>query len=160
MHALFRVFSPMLTKGELQKPKKAATDDKMATVTLWLRDNYVKYLNKTCDILNLPEAGLQIPALKILLDLLKLESAALGVLSGGHHFANDLYFRVVDALLNCSNMSQPLLNEFTQKYFGYYDDLRFYFLKNAATIINTALGSQQKKDGKAPQNKVQLPLSR
>ncbi|GJJ69199.1 U3 small nucleolar RNA-associated protein 19 [Entomortierella parvispora] len=155
MHALFRVFSPMLSKGELQKPKKAAADDKKATVTLWLRDNYVKFLNKTCDALNLPEAGLQIPALKIVLDLLKLESAAIGVHSGGHHFANDLYFRVVDALLNCSHMSQPLLNEFTQKYFGYYDDLRFYFLKNAATIINTALGSHQKKDSKMPQNKKQ-----
>jgi U3 small nucleolar RNA-associated protein 19 len=51
-------------------------------------------------------------------------------------------------------MSQPLLNEFTEKYFGFYDDLRFYFLKNAAAIINTALGTQTKKDTKAPQNKV------
>lgn len=154
MHALFRVFSPMLSRGELQKPKKAAAEDKKATVTLWLRDNYVKYLNRTCEILDLPEAGLQIPALKILLDLVKLESTYLSSLSGGHHFANDLYYRIVDALLNCSNMSQPLLEEFTQKYFGFYDDLRFYFLKNAAVIINTALGSQLTKDGKAPRAKV------
>ncbi|KAF9951479.1 hypothetical protein BGZ70_000982 [Mortierella alpina] len=155
MHALFRVFSPMLSRGELQKPKKASAEDKKATVTLWLRDNYVKYLNRTCEILNLPEAGLQIPALKILLDLVKLESSYLSSLSGGHHFANDLYYRIVDALLNCSNMSQPLLEEFTQKYFGFYDDLRFYFLKNAAVIINTALGSQLTKDGKAPRAKKQ-----
>ncbi|KAF9276693.1 hypothetical protein BGZ68_009842 [Mortierella alpina] len=155
MHALFRVFSPMLSRGELQKPKKAAAEDKKATVTLWLRDNYVKYLNRTCEILDLPEAGLQIPALKILLDLVKLESTYLSSLSGGHHFANDLYHRIVDALLNCSNMSQPLLEEFTQKYFGFYDDLRFYFLKNAAVIINTALGSQLTKDGKAPRAKKQ-----
>ncbi|KAG0198449.1 hypothetical protein BGX28_008075 [Mortierella sp. GBA30] len=155
IHALSRVFSPMLSRGELQKPKKVSAEDKKATVTLWLRDNYVKFLNRTCEVLNLPEAGLQIPALKILLDLVKLESTYLSNLSGGHHFANDLYYRIVDALLNCTNMSQPLLDEFTQKYFGFYDDLRFYFLKNAAVIINTALGSSSKKDAKAPHSKKQ-----
>ncbi|KAF8976115.1 hypothetical protein BGZ46_008566 [Entomortierella lignicola] len=155
IHALFRVFSPMLSRGELQKPKKGSEENSKATVTLWLRDNYVQYLNKTCQILNLPEAGLQIPALKILLDLVKLESNYLSSLSGCHHFANDLYYRIVDALLNCTNMSQPLLNEFTEKYFGYYDDLRFYFLKNTATIITAALGTPFKKDSKSPQNKKQ-----
>ncbi|KAF9148930.1 hypothetical protein BGX20_006178, partial [Mortierella sp. AD010] len=153
IHALFRVFSPMLSRGELQRPKKDAAEDSKATVTLWLRDNYVQYLNRTCEILNLPEAGLQIPALKILLDLVKLESNYLSGLTGCHHFANDLYHRIVDALLNCTNMSQPLLNEFTEKYFGFYDDLRFYFLKDAATIITTALGTPSKKDAKSPQNK-------
>lgn len=160
MHALFRVFSPMLSRGELQKPKKATAEDKKATVTLWLRDNYVKYLNRMCAILNLPEAGLQVPALKILLDLIKLESAHLSTLSGSHHFANDLYLNVVDALLNCNNMSAPLLDEFTQKYFGFFDDLRFYFLKNAAQIINAALGSKPKKDNKTPQSKVHFVKER
>ncbi|KAG0326229.1 hypothetical protein BGZ99_009855 [Dissophora globulifera] len=155
IHALFRVFSPMLSRGELQKPKKTSAEDKKATVTLWLRDNYIKFLNRTCDILNMPEAGLQVPALKILMDLVKLESAYLTVVSGGHHFANDLFQRVVDALLNCTNMSQPLLNEFTEKYFGYYDDLRFYFLKDATVTINAALGRQSKKDSKTPANKKQ-----
>ncbi|KAI1319755.1 hypothetical protein EDD11_003140, partial [Mortierella claussenii] len=155
MHALFRVFSPMLSRGELQRPKKASAEDNKATVTLWLRDNYVKYLSRTCDILNMPEAGLQVPALKILLDLVKLESTYLSSLSGTHHFANDLYHRIVESLLNCTNMSQPLLNEFTEKYFGYYDDLRFYFLKDAAAIITAALGTPSKKDNKAPQNKRQ-----
>ncbi|KAF9430234.1 hypothetical protein BGZ76_000912 [Entomortierella beljakovae] len=157
IHALFRVFSPMLSRGELQKPKKGAAEDSKATVTIWLRDNYVQYLNKTCDILNMPEAGLQIPALKILLDLVKLESSYLTTVSGFHHFANDLYSRIVEALLNCTNMSQPLLNEFTEKYFGFYDDLRFYFLKDATAIITTALGTPSKKDrkdAKSPQNKA------
>lgn len=149
----------MLSRGELQKPKKATAEDKKATVTLWLRENYVKYLNRMCAILDLPEAGLQVPALKILLDIVKLESAHLSALSGSHHFANDLYLNIVDALLNCNNMSAPLLDEFTQKYFGFYDDLRFYFLKNAAQIINAALGTKPKKDNKAPQNKVHISRS-
>ncbi|KAF9111800.1 hypothetical protein BGX27_004404 [Mortierella sp. AM989] len=160
IHALFRVFSPMLSRGELQRPKKGSVEDSKATVTLWLRDNYVQYLNRTCEVLNLPEAGLQIPALKILLDLVKLESNYLSGLSGFHHFANDLYYRIVDALLNCTNMSQPLLSEFTEKYFGFYDDLRFYFLKDAATIITTALGTPSKKDTLLPQNKKQKLTNR
>ncbi|KAG0231437.1 hypothetical protein BGW42_000264 [Actinomortierella wolfii] len=161
IHALFRVFSPMLSRGELQKPKKnSGADEKVATVTLWLRDNYVQYLKKLSDILShSSEPGLQIPALKILLDLVKLESSFLTTLSGGHHFANDLYYRVVDALLNCTTMNEALLTEFTTKYFGFYDDLRFYFLKNAATIVTAALGTPAaattKKDGKAPQAKKQ-----
>ncbi|KAF9916077.1 hypothetical protein BX616_004677 [Lobosporangium transversale] len=155
MHALFRLFSAMLSRGELQRPKNATTEDKKATVTLWLRDNYVKYQNRVCNILNMLEPGLQVPALRILLDLVKVESTYLSSLSGTHHFANDLYQRIVGALLNCTNMSQPLLNEFTEKYLGFYDDLRFYFLKDAAIIINTALGEPPKKDSKAPQKKKQ-----
>jgi U3 small nucleolar RNA-associated protein 19 len=156
MHALFRVFSAMVNKGELQKPKKAAAEDKKATVTLWLRDHYIQYLNRMCQILNYPEAGLQVPALKILMDLVKVESAFLGVQSGGHHFANDLYHRIVEALLNCSNMSQPLLSEFTEKYFGFYDDLRFYFLKDAAVVIDVALGTTGKNDKKAQAKKQKM----
>ncbi|KAF9934147.1 hypothetical protein BGZ65_003868, partial [Modicella reniformis] len=168
IHALFRVFSPMLSRGELQKPKKTTTatlaleeqDKKKMTVALWLRDNYIQYLQRTCEILNMPEAGLQIPALKILMDLLKLESSHLTLLSGGHHFANDLYYRIVYALLNCINMSQHLLSEFVEKYFGLNDDLRFYFLKNTATIINAALGTQTRKDVKGPQSKKQKTNNR
>ncbi|KAG0092680.1 hypothetical protein BGZ93_005838 [Podila epicladia] len=156
MHALFRVFSAMINKGELQKPKKAAAEDKKATVTLWLRDHYIQYLNRMCQILNYPEAGLQVPALKILMDLVKVESAFLGVQSGGHHFANDLYHRIVEALLNCSNMSQPLLSEFSEKYFGFYDDLRFYFLKDAAVVIDVALGTTGKNDKKAQAKKQKM----
>ncbi|KAF9382364.1 hypothetical protein CPC16_009376 [Podila verticillata] len=156
MHALFRVFSAMVNKGELQKPKKAAAEDKKATVTLWLRDHYIQYLNRMCQILNYPEAGLQVPALKILMDLVKVESAFLSVQSGGHHFANDLYHRIVEALLNCSNMSQLLLSEFTEKYFGFYDDLRFYFLKDAAVVIDVALGTTGKNDKKAQAKKQKM----
>ncbi|KAG0030275.1 hypothetical protein BGZ81_002859 [Podila clonocystis] len=156
MHALFRVFSAMVNRGELQKPKKAAAEDKKATVTLWLRDHYIQYLNRMCQILNYPEAGLQVPALKILMDLVKIESAFLTVQSGGHHFANDLYHRIVEALLNCSNMSQPLLSEFTEKYFGFYDDLRFYFLKDAALVIDVALGTTGKNDKKAQAKKQKM----
>lgn len=146
----------MVNRGELQKPKKAAAEDKKATVTLWLRDHYIQYLNRMCQILNYPEAGLQVPALKILMDLVKVESAFLGVQSGGHHFANDLYHRIVEALLNCSNMSQPLLSEFTEKYFGFYDDLRFYFLKDAAVVIDVALGTTGKNDKKAQAKKQKM----
>ncbi|KAG0339737.1 hypothetical protein BG004_006694 [Podila humilis] len=156
MHALFRIFSAMVNKGELQKPKKAAAEDKKATVTLWLRDHYIQYLNRMCQILNYPEAGLQVPALKILMDLVKVESGFLTIQSGGNHFANELYHRIIEALLNCSNMSQPLLTEFTEKYFGFYDDLRFYFLKDAAVIIDNALGSTGKNNKKAQAKKQKM----
>lgn len=61
IHALHRVFAPLLSKGDLQRPKKSPTpDDKKATVTVWLRDNYVRYLNRLCKLLQHDEPGLQV----------------------------------------------------------------------------------------------------
>ncbi|CAG8582456.1 11461_t:CDS:10 [Paraglomus brasilianum] len=151
IHALYRIFTPLLSRGELLRPKKVSKDDTdKATIALWLRDNYVKFVNRLCELLKRADSELQISSLKILLDLLKTESIQLTSLSGTHHFANNHYYRVVESLLNNHNFNDPLRKEFVEKYFGVYDDLRFYFLKDAVKVINNALDNVNKKDNTEP----------
>ncbi|CAB4404574.1 unnamed protein product [Rhizophagus irregularis] len=72
LYALYRTFSPLLSKGELQKPKNENLErDKKGLIKIWLRDNYVQYVNTLCNFLRHEEPGLQIPSLNILLNLLK-----------------------------------------------------------------------------------------
>ncbi|KAF9430919.1 hypothetical protein BGZ94_002048 [Podila epigama] len=102
-----------------------------------------------CQILNHPEPGLQVPALKIMMDLVKAESAFQTAASGSPQFANDLYHKIVETLLTSTKLSQPLLSEFTEKYIGFYDDLRFYFLRNTTVVVDMALGSTAKNEKKS-----------
>ncbi|CAG8436646.1 6373_t:CDS:10 [Ambispora gerdemannii] len=115
-----------------------------------IRETYIHYVNKLIDFLGHVEPGLQIPSLKILLDLLKSESAFLTFSAGSCQFSNNHFFRVVEGLLDNENFSEPLKNEFVEKYWNVYDDLRFYFLKDAAKIINLLLDSGTAKDQSGP----------
>lgn len=74
----------------------------------------------------------KIPSLNILLNLLKIESTYLTSASGSHQFSNNHYYHVVEGLIDNENFSEPLKTEFVEKYWNTYDDLRFYFLKNAS----------------------------
>ncbi|CAG8476017.1 22864_t:CDS:10 [Rhizophagus irregularis] len=154
LYALYRTFSPLLSKGELQKPKNENLErDKKGLIKIWLRDNYVQYVNTLCNFLRHEEPGLQIPSLNILLNLLKIESTYLTSASGSHQFSNNHYYHVVEGLIDNENFSEPLKTEFVEKYWNTYDDLRFYFLKNASKIINFFLDSGKPKDKVGPVSK-------
>ncbi|RIA95536.1 CBF/Mak21 family-domain-containing protein [Glomus cerebriforme] len=148
LYALYRTFSPLLSKGELQKPKNENPEnDKKGLIKIWLRDNYVQYVNTLCNFLRHEEPGLQIPSLNILLNLLKIESTYLTSSSGTYQFSNNHFYHVVEGLIDNENFSEPLKNEFIEKYWNTYDDLRFYFLKDATKIINFVLESGRDKTG-------------
>ncbi|KAF0509118.1 CBF-domain-containing protein [Gigaspora margarita] len=150
MYALYRAFVPLLSMGELQKPKKIV--DQNAAV-MCLRDSYIHYVNKLCLFLNHEEPGLQVPSLNILLDLLKIESIYLTTSSGAYYFSNNHFYRIVEGLIDNENFNEHLQTEFIDKYWNKYDDLRFYFLKNAAKIINLATNSGKPKDRSGPISK-------
>ncbi|CAG8500431.1 15673_t:CDS:10 [Funneliformis mosseae] len=152
IYALYRSFTPLLSKGDLQKPK-GPENDKEGLIKIWLRDKYIQYVNTLCSLLGNEEPGLQIPSLNILLDLLKIESMYHSSSSGTHQFSNNHFYHVVEGLIDNENFSEPLKNEFVEKYWNIYDDLRFYFLKNAAKIINFALDSGKAKDKSGPVSK-------
>ncbi|CAG8756114.1 14097_t:CDS:2, partial [Ambispora leptoticha] len=99
IHSLYRIFLPLLSKGDLQ---------------LQTRELYIRYVNKLIDFLGHAEPGLQIPSLKILLDLLKSESAFLTISAGSYQFSNNHFFRIVEGLLDNENFSEPLKNEFIE----------------------------------------------
>ncbi|CAG8684328.1 7198_t:CDS:2, partial [Cetraspora pellucida] len=139
--------------GELQKSKEIV-DQNAETVCLKDdRENYIHYVNKLCLFLSHEEPSLQVSSLNILLELLKTESIHLTTSSGTYHFSNNHFYRVVEGLIDNENFSEHLQTEFIENYWNKYDDLRFYFLKNAAKIINLATNSGKPKDRSGPISK-------
>ncbi|CAG8757004.1 4765_t:CDS:10 [Cetraspora pellucida] len=144
----------MTDEGELQKSKEIV-DQNAETVCLRDdRENYIHYVNKLCLFLSHEEPSLQVSSLNILLELLKTESIHLTTSSGTYHFSNNHFYRVVEGLIDNENFSEHLQTEFIEKYWNKYDDLRFYFLKNAAKIINLATNSGKPKDRSGPISKT------
>ncbi|KAG9297308.1 hypothetical protein G9A89_001997 [Geosiphon pyriformis] len=156
LHALGRLFSSLILKGELQRSKggnATPAEDDVAIEQTWLREKYISYLNRLCILLGHEEPGLQIPSLNILLDLLKNESMYFTHVSRSHQFSNNHFYRVVESLIDNDNFSEPLKKEFSEKYWNLYDDLRYYFLKDAAKIINFAVNSGRNTGKSGPNSK-------
>ena len=103
-------------------------------MTLWLRERYLAYLNSLCELLASDEPGLRIPALDILTDLVRVESARLTDLAKKHCFVGNLYGKIVAALISAESFSEPLKKELMEKYLDVYDDLRFYFFKDVMYV--------------------------
>ncbi|ORZ19354.1 CBF/Mak21 family-domain-containing protein [Absidia repens] len=127
-------------------------------VTLWLREQYKDFLQALRTLLDNDEPGLQLPALTILMALLKTETEANqrhGKLATT--FANNLFGPVVNAMLSSSHFQGPLQKEFAEKYVNVYDDVRFYFYKDCAEIVEKALAAtkDQSNDKQGKGNKRQ-----
>ncbi|ORX56974.1 CBF-domain-containing protein [Hesseltinella vesiculosa] len=164
IHALHRVFTHYLVQGDLRPLSKS--EDKssnVAKVILWLRDQYHDFQARLRDLLDQDEPGLQLPAMSILLHLIKTESEAhtqrqvskKQAVTG--YFANQYYGLLVSTLLQSPHFIGPLQKEFVEKYVNVYDDLRHYFYKDAAEVIDKALkqatGVKEEKDQDTKQQK-------
>jgi U3 small nucleolar RNA-associated protein 19 len=139
IHALHRVYTQFLMANDLKKPKVVDESSAKTKVQLWLRENYLDYVNFVRSLLSSDEPGLQLPALNILITLIKSESDHAMNNSGAYHFANDVYGPTVRAIINNTNFSEPLRRELIEKYLNVYDDLRHYFFKDAAELIEKAI---------------------
>ncbi|KAK9700369.1 Maturation and nuclear export of 40S ribosomal subunits interacting protein [Basidiobolus ranarum] len=137
INSLQRIFVDFLKKGDLQKIKENANVDgaekAKLVVSTWLRDHYIKYYNHLLRLLCHQEPSLQVTALNLLLDFTAKETSMTGV------FPNFLYFKIVEALVNNDNFNGGLQSALMEKYLNYYDDLRYYFLKDLAKIFSTEL---------------------
>ncbi|KAI8092693.1 CBF/Mak21 family-domain-containing protein [Halteromyces radiatus] len=189
IYALHRVFTHFLSQGELQKEtlstlannKKKKTISAMEKyqqeqkdnnnkdkplsaaqkVTLWLREQYQDYLDILRTLIDNDEPGLQLPAMNLTMAMVRSESEANQRFAKSRStFANPLFGRMVHAMLTSSHFIGPLQKEFVDKYVNVYDDVRFYFFKDCAEIIDKALlvNKQQQKNGKRQKttNETQL----
>lgn len=152
IHSLHRVFTALLMNCELKKLKTVDEASAKAKVQIWLREQYLDYLDYLKSLLASDEPGLQLPSLNILLNMLKSESENLMNTSGSYHFSNDVYGPIVKAIIINPNFNEHLKKELVEKYLNIYDDLRHYFLKDAAELMESAY---QKKENvkKAKKNK-------
>lgn len=119
-------------KGDLKKLKNVDSSSAQAKVQMWLHTQYVDYLIYVRSLLSSEEPGLQLPVLNILMANIKSESENLMNNSGAYHFANDIYGLIVKAIIFNANFNEHLRKELVEKYLNVYDDLRHYFMKDAA----------------------------
>ncbi|KAI9279872.1 hypothetical protein BY458DRAFT_431465 [Sporodiniella umbellata] len=143
IHALHRAFTVFLMKGELQKVKNEQPSAK-EKVQMWLRGQYVDFLTYVRSLLSNDEPGLQLPALNILMNNLKSESENEMNSKGSYQFANHVYGPIVKAIATNVNFNDHLRKELIDKYLNVYDDLRHYFLRNAADVMNRAYKNKGK----------------
>ncbi|CAO3636070.1 unnamed protein product [Cunninghamella blakesleeana] len=109
----------------------------------WLRERYMDFTSSLRDLLDNDEPGLQLPALNILMNLLKTESKVNKLYSKAPTtFANNFFGPVVSSLLFTPHFIGPLQKEFIEKYVNVYDDVRHYFYKDTAEVIEKTLKEQ------------------
>ncbi|OBZ89436.1 hypothetical protein A0J61_02522 [Choanephora cucurbitarum] len=155
IHSLGRVFTALLASGDLRKPKHVDENSAKFKVFTWLREQYLDYLKYVRSLLSSDEPGLQLPALNILLANIKSESESVMNNNGSYHFANAVYGPIVKAIITSTNFNEHIRKELVEKYLNVYDDLRHYFLKDAAEIMDQAYQKKEtlKKSGNYNSNK-------
>ncbi|CAO3613122.1 unnamed protein product [Cunninghamella echinulata] len=144
-----------MEKYQLEKKLKEAKTTKDTSlsadlaVNTWLRERYMDYTSSLRSLLDNDEPGLQLPALNILMSLLKIESNVNRLYSKAPTtFANNFFGPVVSSLLYTPHFIGPLQKEFVEKYVNVYDDVRHYFYKDAAEIIENALNEKEQEQEK------------
>ena len=137
IHALHRVFSRFLTNGDLDQPNDSSSAT--AKVTLWLLGQFNIYVKRLRQLLSDDEPGLQVPALKILMTLVKTQS------EHASKMANDQLQPIVFAMVWNKNLSAPLHKEWIEKYINAYDDVRYHFYRHTADIMTKTVEKGEKK---------------
>jgi len=118
--ALCRVFTRLLSTGDMVKNKGMAEAEKM--IVSWLRERYREYTQVLLDhFLRSEHAPKQSVALTLLLRLLKEESKAQKDFS----LKSSMLPQIVEALL-LQQEDNVARDEFAAKYFGTFDDIRYY----------------------------------
>ncbi|KAI8091015.1 uncharacterized protein B0P05DRAFT_577541 [Gilbertella persicaria] len=156
VHSLGRVYTTLLSSGDLRKPKHTDENSAKFKVYTWLRENYLDYLTYVRSLLSSDEPGLQLPALNILLANMKAESESFMEHHGSYHFANAVYGPIVKEIITSTNFNEHMRKELVEKYLNVYDDLRHYFLKDAAEVMEQAYQKKETQKKSSSYKKVKL----
>ncbi|KAL9548925.1 hypothetical protein MBANPS3_005454 [Mucor bainieri] len=157
IHSLNRAYTSLLMAGDLKKLKNVDESSAKAKVNAWLREQYSDYLAHVRSLLSSDEPGLQLPAFTILMNNIKSESENFMNTNGSYHFANNVYGPIVKEIIFNTNFNEHLRKEIVDKYLNVYDDLRHYFLKDAAELMEQAY--EKKETAKKQKSNKKAKLS-
>lgn len=144
IYALYRIFVVLINGGKLD----LGGDEASKLVKTWLLEQLNVYVDFLCGLLKDEERTLRTSALQILFSLQK----HLSTTSSGSQLPFHLsHFRkIASALLLCPSCSRPgsrvpfdqlldfdVANLFHEKWFSVYDDIRWFFLRESVTLLNT-----------------------
>lgn len=137
--ALCRVFSRLLAAGDMVKSKGMGEAE--ATVVAWLRERYREFLDVLLQrFLRSDSPAQQSVALTLLMRLVKEESKA----TPDYNLKNGPLTRLIEALLFLPH-DDANRDEFAEKFFKPFDDVRSHTFKTIKTVLGTDLGDAERK---------------
>ncbi|KAF8143833.1 CBF/Mak21 family-domain-containing protein [Mycena galopus ATCC 62051] len=149
VYSLYRVFVILISGGKLG----TGGDEAAKVVKAWIWDRLNSYVDFLCGLLKDEEKVLRTSALQILFSLQKHLSTASSASDSQPQFHVSHFRKVVSALLLCppsrraaqSNtgvLDPDVLQLFHATWFSVHDDVRWFFLREAGTLITTASVSE------------------
>jgi U3 small nucleolar RNA-associated protein 19 len=118
--ALCRTFCRLFAAGNFQKSRGAPESEIL--VLKWLEGRYNDYTDLLLERIRLGSSNAQISAVTILMRLVKHEVNA----QGDAMWAKGLFCRLLKCLISHTPESEVSMNEFVQKHFLKYDDVRYF----------------------------------
>ncbi|XP_064400070.1 nucleolar complex protein 4 homolog B-like isoform X2 [Halichondria panicea] len=117
-------------------PRERGSDDLAGQYQKWMRDNYVFGLEKLQELTHHEHKEIQWTALCSLVSLVQVEGHTHQSTLKGYIYPNNLFHSIVSCLLDDDTNRGDLIGQFADEYL-HYDDVRYYWLKNIASIIST-----------------------
>jgi U3 small nucleolar RNA-associated protein 19 len=137
--ALCRVFSRLLAAGDMVKSKGMGEAE--ATVVAWLKERYKEFLDTLLLLfLRSDNPAKQSVALTLLMRLVKEESKA----TKDYNLKTGPLSRLIETLLFLPE-DDANRDEFAEKYFKHFDDVRFHTFKTIKNLLGTDLDDAEKK---------------
>ncbi|KAG6813337.1 hypothetical protein H0H92_011885 [Tricholoma furcatifolium] len=146
VYALYRVFVLILASDKMG----LGGDDAAKVVKTWLWDRLNTYVDFLGGLLKDDEKTLRTSALEILFSLQKHLSTSYSKSTPSQpQFHNSHFRKIVSFLLLCppssrqpatskdTNIDPDVLEKFHETWFSVHDDIRWFFLRDAATLLNT-----------------------
>ncbi|KAF2442037.1 CBF-domain-containing protein [Karstenula rhodostoma CBS 690.94] len=149
--ALCRVFTRLLSTGDMVKNKRMTEAETM--IVTWLKHRYQEYIEVLLsDFLRSGHPPKQSVALTLLLRLVKEESKA----QKDFNIKNSPLNRTVEALLLLPE-EDGSRDEFAEKFFGTYDDIRYSTFRSIKSLLQSELDDTEKE--RVARNSLSLLLS-
>ncbi|KAL8780384.1 MAG: hypothetical protein Q9194_000947 [Teloschistes cf. exilis] len=120
--ALCRVFCRLMALGSLSKPEEAPRSE--ITIVQWLRGQLEAYKQLLLSFLSMADLVVSSTALTLLMRLLKGETESLNQASDDN-WRNGTFKSVVSRLI-AADTTDPIREEFADKYLQPFDDVRYF----------------------------------
>ncbi|KAI5824350.1 CBF-domain-containing protein [Schizophyllum commune Tattone D] len=142
IYALYRVFVLLLNEGKLEVD---GTEEATAVKT-WIREQMNRYVNVLGALFKHAEKTIRLSALQILFSLQKHLSSSISAPSKPQfhvsHFKRIVSFLLLGPPGHSPSIDPDVLHEFHDKWFSENDDIRWFFLREAATLLHNHPDSQ------------------
>ncbi|CAI6286308.1 unnamed protein product [Periconia digitata] len=135
--ALCRIFTRLVVSGDMNKSKGMAQPEVL--VVSWLRERYREYKDGLiAHFLNCKNVRKQATGLTLLMRSVKEESK-----QSNYSWKHTVLKQIIEAVL--VSKEEGLRDEFAEKYFGKFDDIRYYTFKTIQNLLASDVAPTEKQ---------------